>query len=139
MDGSPHYTIGYERYSRNNSHLQRQVGQYVLRLRELKALVADVPYSNIRYAERVMLVEERYRMVITIIFRAIGCRVEVERMQAVGRPDIVVYVKNKVYVLELKLENNGGAAAAQPAREVFALGIGMDNEGKGLTAYEQVI
>lgn len=130
----------------------------------LKALVADVPYSNIRYAERVMHVEERYRMVITIIFRALGLRVEVERMQALGRPDIVVYVKNKVYVLELKLENNGGAAAAatqisdrhyidpfltatpstsdaaaQPAREVFALGIGMDNEGKGLTAYEQVI
>lgn len=127
----------------------------------LKAQVADIPYSNIRYAERVMHVEERYRMVITIIMRALGFRVEVERMQAVGRPDIVVYVKEKVYILELKLNNNGGAkaAAAQirdrhycdpflsgthsspdatiPANpQVIALGIGMDDEGKGLTEYE---
>ncbi len=64
----------------------------------LKAQVADIPYSNIKYAERVMHIEERYRMIITIIFRALGFRVEVERMQAVGRPDIVVYVKNKVYM-----------------------------------------
>ena len=118
----------------------------------LKAQVADIPYSNIRYAERVMHVEERYRMIITIIMRALGFRVEVERMQAVGRPDIVVYVKEKVYILELKLQNNGGSrAAAEQIRDrhycdpfltgdtqVFALGIGMDDEGKGLIDYEQV-
>ncbi len=118
----------------------------------LKAQVADVPYSNIRYAERVMHVEERYRMVITIILRALGFRVEVERMQAVGRPDIVVYVKDKVYILELKLANNGGShAAAEQIRDrhyrdpfltggtqVFAIGIGMDDDGKGLIDYEQV-
>ncbi len=118
----------------------------------LKAQVADIPYSNIKYAERMMHIEERYRMIITIIFRALGFRVEVERMQAVGRPDIVVYVKNKVYILELKLQNNGGShAAAEQIRDrhysdpfrtsdtqVFALGIGMDDEGKGLMDYEQV-
>ena len=118
----------------------------------LKAQVADIPYSNIKYAERVMHIEERYRMIITIIFRALGFRVEVERMQAVGRPDIVVYVKDKVYILELKLQNNGGSrAAAEQIRDrhycdpfrtdntqVFALGIGMDDEGKGLIDYEQV-
>ena len=118
----------------------------------LKVQVADIPYSNIKYAERMMHIEERYRMIITIIFRALGFRVEVERMQAVGRPDIVVYVKNKVYILELKLQNNGGShAAAEQIRDrhycdpfqtgdtqVFALGIGMDDEGKGLIDYEQV-
>ena len=139
----------------------------------LKAQVADIPYSNIKYAERVMHVEERYRMIITIIMRALGFRVEVERMQAVGRPDLVVYVKEKVYIFELKLQNNGGArAAAEQIREkhycdpflagtdtgmdpsqdavispdavvpttpqVFALGIGMDDEGKGLIDYEVI-
>ena len=108
-----------------------------------------------------MHVEERYRMIITIIMRALGFRVEVERMQAVGRPDLVVYVKEKVYIFELKLQNNGGArAAAEQIREkhycdpflagtdspqvmpahpqVFALGIGMDDEGKGLIDYEVI-
>ena len=128
----------------------------------LKAQVADVPYSNIRYAERVMHIEERYRLIISIILRALGFRVEVEQMQAGGRPDIVVYVKEKVYILELKLQNNGGAKAAaaqirdrhycdpfltgtHPAPDattadtpkVFALGIGMDDEGKGLIDYQQ--
>ncbi len=136
----------------------------------IKAQVADIPYSNIKYAKRVMHVEERYRMVLTIIFRALGFRVEVERMQAVGRPNLVVYVKNMVYIFELKLNNNGGAqvAAAQirdrhycdpflagthsspdaaiapqnspdaampPRQKVIAMGIGMDDEGKGLTEY----
>ena len=131
----------------------------------LKAQVADIPYSNIKYAERVLHIEERYRMIITIILRALGFHVEVERMQAVGRPDIVAYVKQKVYIFELKLQNNGGAkAAAEQIRDrhycdpflagtypmpdrvfpyptnpqVFALGIGMDDEGKGLIDYEQV-
>ena len=84
----------------------------------LKAQVADVPYSNIKYAERIMHIEERYRLIITIVLRALGFRVEVERMQAGGRPDIVLYTPKFTYILELKTESNGGvAAAAQQIRD----------------------
>ena len=39
----------------------------------LKALIADVPYSNKKLAS--MDMEERYRLILSTIFNAIGCRV----------------------------------------------------------------
>ena len=37
-----------------------------------------------------MDMEERYRLILSTIFNAIGCRVEVEKMIATGRIDMVV-------------------------------------------------
>ena len=48
----------------------------------LKALIADVPYSNKKLAS--MDMEERYRLIMSTIFNAIGFRVEVERMRSTG-------------------------------------------------------
>lgn len=77
----------------------------------LKALIADVPYSNKKMAS--MDMEERYRLIMSTIFRALGFRVEVERMLATGRIDMIVEVPSFIYVLELKLSNNGGISAAE--------------------------
>lgn len=110
----------------------------------LKALIADVPYSNKKLAS--MDMEERYRLILSTIFNAIGCRVEVEKMIATGRIDMVVETINIVYVLELKLSNNGGVDAAAEQikakqyaepfqadkRKVIALAIELDELGKGL-------
>ena len=49
---------------------------------------------------------------MSTIFNAIGCRVEVEKMIATGRIDMEVETTNFIYVLELKLSNNGGIDAA---------------------------
>ena len=49
---------------------------------------------------------------MSTIFNAIGCRVEVEKMIATGRIDMVVETTNFIYVVELKLSNNGGIDAA---------------------------
>ena len=116
----------------------------------LKALVADVPYSNKKLAS--MDMEERYRLVMSTIFNAIGFRVEVERMIATGRIDMVVYTSRIIYVLELKLSNNGGIAAAEKQitanqyaepfkadkRKVVALAVELDSEGKGLLDWKEV-
>ena len=116
----------------------------------LKALVADVPYSNKKLAS--MDMEERYRLILSSIFNAIGCRVEVEKMIATGRIDMVVEVTNFIYVLELKLSNNGGLAAAEnqirqkqyaepfkaDRRKVVALAVELDDMGKGLVDWKEV-
>ena len=116
----------------------------------LKALIADVPYSNKKLAS--MDMEERYRLVMSTIFNAIGCRVEVERMMATGRIDMVVEVTRYVYVLELKLTNNGGLDAAErqikdnryaapfqgDTRKVIALAVELDSDGKGLVDWRAV-
>ena len=116
----------------------------------LKALIADVPYSNKKLASIDM--EERYRLILSTIFNAIGCRVEVEKMIATGRIDMVVETTNFIYVLELKLSNNGGVDAATEQikakqyaepfkadkKKVITLAIELDDMGKGLVDWKEV-
>ena len=131
-----------------NAHLS--VGNLPEAMKCLKALIADVPYSNKKLAS--MDMEERYRLILSTIFNAIGCRVEVEKMIATGRIDMVVEVTNFIYVLELKLSNNGGVVAAEEQmkakqyaepfkadkRKVIALAIELDDMGKGLVGWKEV-
>ena len=144
---------------RNNSDIQSvqsglllalQLGNLPEAMKSLKALIADVPYSNKKLAS--MDMEERYRLVLSTIFNAIGCRVEVEKMIATGRIDMVVETPRFIYVLELKLSNNGGIDAAleqirakqyaEPfkadKRKVVALAIELDEKGKGLVDWKEV-
>ena len=131
-----------------NLHLS--VGNLPEAMKCLKVLVADVPYSNKKLA--CMDMEERYRLILSTIFNAIGCRVEVEKMIATGRIDMVVETTNFIYVLELKLTNNGGIDAATEQmkakqyaepfkadkRRTIALAIELDDKGKGLVDWKEV-
>jgi len=128
------------------SLLNRQLGtgQIDEAMKSLTALIADVPYSNKKLAS--MDMEERYRLIISTIFNAIGLKVEVEKMIATGRIDMIVKTSRYIYVIELKLRNNGGKEAATQQilnrlymepfkadkRQVIGLGIELDEEGKGL-------
>ena len=130
--------------------LALQLGKNPEAMKCLKALIADVPYSNKKLAS--MDMEERYRLIMSTIFNAIGCRVEVEKMIATGRIDMVVETTNFIYVLELKLSNNGGVDAATEQmkakqyaepfkadkRKVIALAIELDDMGKGLVDWKEV-
>ena len=130
--------------------LALQLGNLPQAMKCLKALIADVPYSNKKLAS--MDMEERYRLIMSTIFNAIGCRVEVEKMIATGRIGMVVENTNFVYVLELKLSNNGGIDAATEQirakqyaepfnadkRKVVAIAIELDDKGKGLVDWKEV-
>ena len=99
-----------------------------------------------------MDMEERYRLILSTIFNAIGCRVDVEKMIATGRIDMVVETSTFIYVLELKLSNNGGVDAAAEQikakqyaepfkadkRKVIALAVELDDLGKGLVDWKEV-
>lgn len=94
----------------------------------------------------------RLYLILSTIFNAIGCRVEVEKMIATGRIDMVVETTNFIYVLELKLSNNGGIDAATEQirtkqytepfkadkRKVVAIAIELDDKGKGLVDWKEV-
>lgn len=113
-------------------------------MKVLKSLIADVPYSNKKLAS--MDMEERYRLIMSTIFNAIGFKVSVERVLANGRIDIVVTTPRRIYVIELKLRNNGGKESAvrqildnsymEPfkadKRDVIGLGLELDDMGRGL-------
>ena len=131
-------------------NLYLSVGNLPEAMKCLKALIADVPYSNKKLAS--MDMEERYRLIVSTIFNAIGCRVEVEKMIATGRIDMVVETTQYIYVLELKLSDNGGVDAAAEQirakqyaepfkadkRKVIALAIELDDRGKGLVDWKEV-
>jgi len=119
-------------------------------MKTLKALIADVPYSNKKL--ECMDMEERYRFIISSIIHAIGLRVEIERMMCKGRIDLVVWTLRYIYVIELKLSNNGGLHAAEQqirdnlyaepfkadGREVVALAVELEDMGKGLLEWKVV-
>ncbi len=127
-----------------------QIGNVEEAMKALKALIADVPYSNKKLAS--MDMEERYRLIISTIFNAIGLKVEVEKMIATGRIDMIAQTTRYIYVIELKLRNNGGKDAASQQildrqymepfkadkRQVIGLGIELDEEGKGLLDWKRV-
>ena len=130
--------------------LAMQLGNLPEAKKCLKALIADVPYSNKKLAS--MDMEERYRLIMSTIFNAIGCRVEVEHMLSTGRIDMLVETTNIIYVLELKLTNNGGLDAAElqikarqyaepfkaDKRKVIALAVELDDKGKGLVDWKEI-
>ena len=133
-----------------NLYAELGTGQLNDAMKSLKALIADVPYSNKKLAS--MDMEERYRLIISTILNAIGLNVEVEHMLATGRIDILAKTSRYIYVIELKLKNNGGKDAAlqqiadnqylEPfkadKREVIGLGIELDDEGKGLLDWGRI-
>lgn len=116
----------------------------------LKALIADVPYSNKKMQS--MDMEERYRLIISTILNAVGYSVEVERMLSGGRIDIVARTLRYIYIMELKLVKNGGVASAEAqiigngyaepfkadGRTPICLAIELDNIGKGLINWKKV-
>ena len=99
-----------------------------------------------------MDMEKRYRLIISSILNAIGFRVDVERMMANGRIDIIASSNIYIYVIELKLKNNGGMAAAKKQiitnqylepfkankRKVIGLAVELDENGKGLIDWAEV-
>ena len=133
-----------------NLYAQLGTGQIDDAMKSLKALIADVPYSNKKLAS--MDMEERYRLIISTILNAIGLNVEVEKMISTGRIDMAVKTSRYIYVIELKLRNNGGKEAATEQiinrqymepfkadkRKVIGLGIELDEEGKGLLDWKRV-
>lgn len=131
-------------------NLYMDSGNLLEAMKCLKALIADVPYSNKKLAS--MDMEERYRFIISTIFNAIGCRVQVEKMLSTGRIDMVITTLHYIYVVELKLTKNGGLPAAEKQiaannylepfradkRKVVGLAIELEDMGKGLLDWKVI-
>ena len=129
--------------------LYLQIHDTAKAMKALKALIADVPYSNKKLAS--MDMEERYRLIISTILNAIGLKVEVEHMLAIGRIDLLVHTSRYIYVIELKLQKNGGKEAGiqqiinnqylEPfradKRQVIGLAIELEDMGKGLLDWKE--
>ncbi|MBQ9578661.1 MAG: AAA family ATPase, partial [Ottowia sp.] len=111
-------------------------------MRELQALLADIPY------EQGKPVEAYFRNLLFIIFRLVGFYCEVEHPLAGGRSDMVIKTDQYIYLLELKVDQSAAAALAQieakayaapyatDARKLFKIGLNFSTEAKQIDEWQ---
>lgn len=116
----------------------------------LKQLIANTPYSTQKKEKFVF--EEHFRFIIKNLFYICGFKVEEEKQVAGGRIDLVIHTPNIIYVLELKMNDNGGtnAASQQIATRHYAdafsashkqtinLALVFDKDNRGLIDWNEV-
>ena len=110
----------------------------------ITSLIANVANRNERLSG--MDMKERYRLVLSTIFHAVGFHLEVERVQPSKRIDLVVSTNDYVYIMDLMLTSEGGIASAEQelktvsyvepfegdTRHIMPVAMELDDNGKGL-------
>ncbi len=116
----------------------------------LKQLIVNTPYST-QKKERFVL-EEHFRFIIKNVLYLCGYTVKEELQIATGRIDLVAESNSTIYIMELKMKNNGGtkdaidqiqtrhyqeAFAASP-KQVICLALSFSKEFRGLENWEVI-
>ena len=116
----------------------------------LQQLVAGTPYST-QKKERFVF-EEHFRFILKNLFYMCGFDVNEEVQTSCGRIDLTVLVPSAVYILELKMDDEGGvnAAATQIAarhyadmyaashRPIVCLAVEFERKGRRLKRWTRV-
>ena len=118
-----------------------------LALREMQAYLAGLPYIE-GFKKKLENVSDRegfYEWTFYLIFNMLNIYVRTQVKCANGRADVVVFMPDTVYVIELKvdktaqealnqIENNGYAAQYQmDGRKVMKVGVNFSSETKTIT------
>ena len=116
----------------------------------LKQLVAGTPYSTQKKEQFVF--EEHFRFIIKNLFYICGFNVEEEKQVAGGRIDLTIETPEIIYIMELKMADNGGTKAAvnqiesrhyadayaASSKKLVCLALIFDKENRGLTDWQDV-
>ena len=119
-------------------------------VRCLKQLIAHTPYSTQKKEHFVF--EEHFRFIVKNLFYICGFHVEEEVQMSNGRIDLVVHTPDILYVLELKMKDNGGCGSAErqlneryyadafcaSRRQVVCLALEFDKDNRGLVSWKNV-
>ena len=79
-------------------------------MRHLKQLIANTPYSTQKKENFVL--EEHFRFILKNIFYLCGYKLREEQQVANGRIDLIAESESFVYIMELKMDDNGGIKSA---------------------------
>ncbi|MCF0188924.1 MAG: ATP-binding protein [Bacteroidaceae bacterium] len=106
-------------------------------MERLKALFADIPYTQASDKRRVL--EQQYQNVVYIVFTLMGFYTEVEHHTSMGRIDLVVKTPQYIYIMELKVGKGTAEEAmrqiedshyadpyAADPRVLYKVGVGFD-------------
>ena len=115
-------------------------------VKNLKAIIAGTPYSQDN-SQKAM--EERFVFIVKHILYLCKCELEEERHVAKGRIDLVAHHPKCILVMEMKMDANGGKAAAEEQmadrhyadaymtqhKPVFTISMEFSAEERGMTSY----
>lgn len=116
----------------------------------LKQLIASTPYSTQKKEHFVF--EEHFRFIVKNLFYICGFTVEEEKQVAKGRIDLTIHTPDIIYILELKMSDNGGTDAATQQIEsrhyadtyaashkrIISLALVFDKDNRGLIDWNEV-
>lgn len=116
----------------------------------LKQLVAGTPYSTQKKESFVF--EEHFRFILKNIFYLCGFKVSEEQQMSAGRIDLVVETSENIYILELKMSDNGGVVSASyqissrhyadayaaSSKPVISLALEFDRQSRGLIDWKKL-
>ena len=112
----------------------------------LKQLVAGTPYSTQKKENFVF--EEHFRFILKNIFYLCGFKVSEEQQMSAGRIDLVVETSGNIYILELKMSDNGGVVSAShqissrhyaaSSKPVISLALEFDRQSRGLMDWKKL-
>ena len=115
-------------------------------MENLKAIIAGTPYSQDN-SQRAL--EERFVFIVKHILYLCDCVLEEERHVAKGRIDLVAHHPKCIIVMEMKMDTNGGEAAAEAQmadrhyadaylsekKPIFTVSMEFSTEQRGMTGY----
>lgn len=116
----------------------------------LKQLIANTPYSTQK--KETFAFEEHFRFIVKNLFYICGFQIEEEKQVAAGRIDLVVHTPYYIYVLELKMSDNGGINAATQQidsrhyvdayaasqKKVICMALVFDKDNRGLKEWNVI-
>lgn len=114
-------------------------------MERLKALLANIPYTQAPEEKRQKLIEQQYQNVVYIIFTLMGFYTKIEYHTAMGRIDLSIETPDYVFVMEFKVgqgsaeealaqieERHYADAFASTAKTLIKVGVGFDNATRNI-------
>lgn len=120
-------------------------GEVEQMIEQVNILFSSVPYQLFQQKQ-----EAFFHAILHLSFSGVGLFVESEVSTAKGRVDTVVHTKERIYVIEFKLDGSSAAALSQirekrygspflgKGKAVIALGVNFSSEKKEVTEWEAI-
>ncbi len=109
-------------------------------VRIVDSMIAKVPYPILNVDSN----EDAYHLIVYSICMAIGVNIRCEEPQADGRPDLIAFTKNYIYIIEFKLDQSAKSALKQiedneyarpyltDGRPIYLIGASFSSEKRNI-------
>lgn len=118
----------------------------------LTAFLSSIPYDSYGSLKTLEATEKHFQYTFYLLLRLVGeggCQILNERVQAMGRVDCIMEMKDYVYIFEFKLDGSASEALRQieskgyakpylsDGRKVICIGVNFSSETRTIAEWEE--